>query len=225
MHAVTVVIPAYNEAARIAGVLQAIKGASLVNEIIVVDDGSHDGTTDIAATAGVRVCRLMENQGKGTAMRTGALQATGDILLFLDADLHGLTPGHVDALITPLLAGTAEMSMGIFRGGRAATDLAQRISPNLSGQRCLYRDFFLSAPLVDGSRSGVEIALTIHASACKITTVAVPLDAVTHPVKEEKLGLLQGILARARMYSDICSTLLRYHLITRFAGRAPMANK
>ena len=225
MHTVTVIIPAYNEAKRIQGVLDAVQQASLVQEVLVVDDGSRDKTTEIAQACGARCYRLPENRGKGTAMRTGAIMTTGDIILFLDADLRGLTPAHVDALIAPVLQNRAEMSVGIFRGGRAATDFAQRISPNLSGQRCLLRDFFLTAPLVDGSRSGVEIALTIHAHACKIPITSVVLDGVTHPVKEEKLGIVRGVISRTRMYSDIFTTLIRYQFATRFPGRAPMTNK
>jgi glycosyltransferase involved in cell wall biosynthesis len=168
---------------------------------------------------------LAENQGKGTAMRTGALKAAGDILLFLDADLRGLTPAQVDALILPVLHHTAEMSVGIFRGGRAATDLAQRISPNLSGQRCLGRDFFLSSPLIEGSRSGVEIALTAHARACKLTISVIPLAGASHPMKEEKMGVVHGFFARARMYTDIATTLLKYQLATRILKKTAIGTK
>ncbi|HEX2951737.1 MAG TPA: glycosyltransferase family 2 protein [Armatimonadota bacterium] len=215
MSNVSVIISAYNEGPRIAEVLKAVKQTPLVHEVIVVDDGSIDNTADVAQQYGVRVHRLSKNQGKGTAMRMGALDAVGDIILFLDADLRGLTPEHIDSLIRPVLTKHADMSIGIFKGGRVATDLAQCISPNLSGQRCISRDFFLSAPLIDGSRSGVEIALTVHARACKLNISIVPLDGATHPMKEEKIGVMHGILARARMYTDIAVTLVKYQLSTR----------
>jgi glycosyltransferase involved in cell wall biosynthesis len=170
----------------------------------------------------MRVIRLPENRGKGTAMRVGAQAAAGDVLLFLDADLHNLTPAQVDSLIRPVLERQAGMTIGIFRGGRAATDLAQYLSPHLSGQRCLPRDFFLSAPLVDGSRSGVEIALTVHARASKLPILTVDLLGATHTMKEEKIGVVRGAFARWRMYADILTTFARYHLSIRLQKRFPV---
>jgi len=220
MHAITAIIPAYNEATRIHNVLEVIRESSLIDEVLVVDDGSADNTAEIAEAMGIRVVRLPENRGKGTAMRAGAFAAGGDLLLFLDADLRGLTPAQVDALAAPVRSDRVDMAIGIFRGGRASTDLAQAISPNISGQRCLYRDFFLSAPLIDGSRSGVEIALTIHARANKLAIEVVPLDGATHVMKEEKMGLLRGAIARYKMYGDILITLARYHCLARQFRRA-----
>ena len=225
MPTVTAIIPAFNEATRIGSVLDAIRAAGLVQEIIVVDDGSADDTAAVAAAAGVRVVRLPENHGKGTALRAGAVAAAGDILLFLDADLQGLTPAQVDSLAAPVCSGAADMVIGVFRGGRTATDLAQVISPNISGQRCLPRDFFLGAPLIDGSRSGVEIALTIHARACKLAIAVVPLAGATHVMKEEKMGFWRGAVARGRMYGDILITLARYYLLNKVLRRAPVGTE
>jgi len=222
---VTAIIPAYNEAARIQHVLEMVQASALIDEVIVVDDGSADHTAEVAAAQDVRVLRLPENRGKGTAMRTGAVAAGGDLLLFLDADLRNITVAQVDALVSPVRSDAAEMAIGVFRGGRAATDLAQVISPNISGQRCLHRDFFLGAPLIDGRRSGVEIALTIHARASKLHIVVVPLEGDTHTMKEEKLGFWRGTAARYRMYGDILITLARYHLLARALRRTPVGNE
>ncbi len=225
MNNVTVIIPAYNEATRIAYVIDVVKAATLSQDILVVDDGSTDNTAAVAEAQGVRVLRLPENVGKGTALRRGAVNARGDILLFLDADLRGMTPEYVDALIRPMLTQRAEMTIGVFHGGRAATDLAQWISPNISGQRCLAREFFLSVPLVEGSRSGVEIAITTYARACKLAITQVALPGATHTMKEEKLGLLRGTIARYRMYFDIILTLVRYHLLMRTLSKSAVRSE
>jgi glycosyltransferase involved in cell wall biosynthesis len=225
MSSVTVIIPAYNEAPRLGMVIEAVRAATLIHDMLVVDDGSQDDTAQVARECGVRVIRLPENRGKGTALRTGALATHSDILLFLDADLINLTGAQVDDLVRPVLKAQAGMSIGVFRGGRAATDLAQVISPHLSGQRCLHRDFFLAAPLVDGSRSGVEIALTVHARACKVPIATVDLVGATHTMKEQKIGVVRGALARWRMYADILTTFARYHLVTRLPGRSAMRSE
>jgi glycosyltransferase involved in cell wall biosynthesis len=222
MATVTVIIPAYNEAPRLPAVLATVQAARCVQEILVVDDGSTDETTAVATAHGVRVVRLAENQGKANALRAGAVQARGEILLFLDADLRGLQAAQVEALVNPVRAQHAAMTIGLFRGGRMATDLAQVISPNISGQRCLQREFFLSVPLLDGCRSGVEIAITVYARAAKLPITLVPLEGVTHVMKEEKIGYLPGLLARWRMYGEILLTLARYHLAARSLHRTSM---
>lgn len=221
----SVIIPAYNEAPRVAAVLEVVKAATLVQDILVVDDGSQDDTATVAEREGVRVLRLPRNRGKGSALRAGTLSVSSDLVLFLDADLRGLTPAQVDDLIRPVATKQADMTIGVFRGGRTATDLAQSLCPNISGQRCLARDVFLATPLVEGCRSGVEIAMTVHARACKLTIATVPLAGATHPMKEEKLGTIQGFLARMRMYVDIVVTLCRYHLTPRHPGKAPVGNE
>jgi glycosyltransferase involved in cell wall biosynthesis len=84
--AVSIVIPAYNEAAVIADVVSALGRAGAWREILVVDDGSADETGPRAAAAGARVIRHPYNKGNGAAVKTGVRQATGEYILILDAD-------------------------------------------------------------------------------------------------------------------------------------------
>jgi glycosyltransferase involved in cell wall biosynthesis len=201
---VACVIPAYNEEKRIRSVLDVVTRCKIVNEVIVVSDGSSDGTFSIARSIpGVRVYALPKNVGKGAAMRAGASLTNADILLFLDADLIRLTPDHVGDLVRPVLSGEVTMAIGKFRGGRFLTDLAQAVSPNISGQRAVQRDCFLRVPKLTTARMDVEVRINMFARSRLWKIRTVPLYGVTHPLKEEKLGFVRGAWSRAKMYRDI----------------------
>ena len=83
---VSIVIPAFNESASIAEVIAVLRAAAPWREIIVVDDGSSDGTGDHAAAAGATVVRHAYNIGNGAAVKNGIRRATGDYVLIVDAD-------------------------------------------------------------------------------------------------------------------------------------------
>lgn len=201
---VAAIVPAYNEAARLGSVLEAIQHASLVDETIVVSDGSTDDTYVVACgSPGVRALNLPRNVGKGGAMYAGASSTDADVLVFLDADLVGIKGEQIDSIVRPVLQQQMDMCVGVFRGGRRITDLAQLIAPYISGQRALPRRLFLEIPGTQAVRSGVEVTMTkyVRASGLRIGTVI--LLGCTHVMKEEKLGCVRGLGARIRMYYEI----------------------
>lgn len=204
-----VVIPAFNEKDRIGVVISAIKAAESVDEIVVVSDGSTDGTYELVASdRDIKAVDLQTNRGKAGAMRAGALATDADVILFLDADITGLDGQIVDALLKPIVDETAEMSIGIFKGGRKVTDLAQYVAPYISGQRAMRRDVFLSIPALEDVRSGVETAITKYAVAHRFRVARVSLPGCTHCMKEEKMGVVKGLAARMRMFLDIGRILI-----------------
>ena len=127
----SVIIPAYNEAATIRAILECVARTPFAKELIVVDDGSSDGTRDILHTiqAGFAphaqplglppdapACTLTvhfhpHNRGKGAAVRTGLRAVTGDIVLIQDADLE-YDPADYVSLLSPILDGKAEVVYG-----------------------------------------------------------------------------------------------------------------
>jgi glycosyltransferase involved in cell wall biosynthesis len=191
-----VVIAAKDEQDRIASTVEAAASLPGVDLVVVVDDGSTDGTGRLAEGGGAKVVRHSRNRGKAAAMETGAAAVRlldGDIprhLLFLDADL-GETAKHAAPLIEPVRDGSAAMTIAVFTeliklGGhgfvvRLSRDGIRRLtgwSPAqpLNGQRCLTRAAFEAAlPLASGF--GVETALTIDLvrKGFKVTEVEVPL--------------------------------------------------
>jgi polyisoprenyl-phosphate glycosyltransferase len=206
---VAAVVPAFNEEARIGAVLEALVGSAPVQEIVVVNDGSRDRTLEVARSfPQVDTIDLPVNRGKGGAMRAGAQRTDADVLLFLDADLIGLQAPHVYDLLDPVLHGEADMTVGVFRGGRLATDLSHFLVSYISGQRAIRRELFLSIPGISHSRSGVETAITRHVKARGLRVRNMAMQGVTHPMKEEKIGLIPGSRARLKMYWEIARSLM-----------------
>jgi glycosyltransferase involved in cell wall biosynthesis len=118
---ITVIIPAYNEEKTIREILRRVQAMHIAQEILVVDDGSTDGTREILAElnghAPVRVLYHEKNQGKGAAIRTGIQAATGEVIIIQDADLE-YDPRDYPALLRPIEEGIAEVVFGSrFLGG------------------------------------------------------------------------------------------------------------
>jgi glycosyltransferase involved in cell wall biosynthesis len=153
---VSVVIPACDEAAAIADVIAELGAAGPWHEIIVVDDGSSDGTGEAAATAGARVVRHPYNKGNGAAVKSGIRAATGEFILIIDgdgqhkpSDALALTAkvGEYDLVVGARSAATQAGSTR--RAGNSLLNwlagyLADRQIPDLtSGFRCARREYLL----------------------------------------------------------------------------------
>jgi glycosyltransferase involved in cell wall biosynthesis len=121
---ISVVIPCYNEASTIETLLDAVRASEIPDkEILVVDDGSTDGTRDKLRTLegqpGLRVIFHEKNRGKGAALRTGFQAATGHVVIVQDADLE-YDPKEYPKLLAPIRAGKADVVYGSrFAGGES----------------------------------------------------------------------------------------------------------
>ncbi len=107
---VTVLVACYNEAPVIGEVVRAAVRSVPSGEVLVVDDGSTDGTDRVAAAAGARVLRLPENLGKGIAVRRGLDEVRGEVIVLIDGDGQD-DPAEIPALLAPLRAG-ADLVVG-----------------------------------------------------------------------------------------------------------------
>ncbi|HEY9410475.1 MAG TPA: glycosyltransferase, partial [Jiangellaceae bacterium] len=183
---VAVIIPAKDEQDRVGVTVGAALGIAGVDVVVVVDDGSVDRTSGVAAEAGAVVVGHARNRGKAAAMESGAAallaieaRESGRVrsraLLFLDADLEE-SAGAAGALVEPVVGGSADMSIAVLPKQRSAgggrglvVDLSRSgieratgwvpVQP-LSGQRCLSRAAFEAGlPLASGW--GVETGLSI----------------------------------------------------------------
>jgi glycosyltransferase involved in cell wall biosynthesis len=117
----SVVVPVFNEAATVAQVIERVRAVGLPCEIVVVDDGSRDGTaaalTQYADSTDVVVVLHEQNRGKGAALRTGFLKTTGDVVVVQDADWE-YDPAELPRVIQPIVEGLADVSYGSrYRAG------------------------------------------------------------------------------------------------------------
>jgi glycosyltransferase involved in cell wall biosynthesis len=197
---VAVVIPARDEADRIQATVTAAARLDGVGLVVVVDDGSRDGTAAAARRAGAAVMRHARNRGKSAAMQTGA-EAVALVdqrehrdaprhLLFLDADLAD-TAAMAGPLIEPVVDGKADMTIAFFAstvklgghglvvglsgaGIRRATGW-QPTQP-LNGQRCLTRAAFEAArPLARGWGAETGLTIDLLRKGLRVTEVEVEL--------------------------------------------------
>lgn len=199
--AISVVIPAYNEEKTIGTILALLAQSDTLDEIIVVDDGSKDGTAACAQKYGARVIS-QDNLGKASAMRAGALAALSAHVLFMDGDLIGFQSHHLDALIAPLRLGTASMTIGLRDRGPFWNMLMRTILPKIGGERVISRhDFLTLSKNVKGFE--IESAMNHYCKKNRLSVALVPLDGVTHTLKEKKYGFVKGFIARIRMIGEV----------------------
>ncbi len=200
------IIPAYNEAMNLPKVLDVVCGAPGLARIIVVDDGSTDRTSEVAAGyPDVEVIK-QRNRGKAGAMKAGIEATEEALLLFLDADLMGLRHEHINALIEPVMNGDYEMTMGLFYGPPHPSRWAHRVSPGLSGQRAVKREVFDLLDNYGELGYGIETAFTKLVNRGMIRMKRVRLDGVSQKMKEEKNGFMGGAKLRVRMFYEVVRT-------------------
>jgi polyisoprenyl-phosphate glycosyltransferase len=209
------VIPAWNEAATVGAVVYAALDASLTDEVIVVDNASSDATANVAAAHGARVVHEPAT-GKGQAMRAGVAASGADVIVFLDADLVGLRPHHVDGLVASVIAGDADMSCGLFDRGPVANPIFLEGLPVLTGQRALRRDLFEQLDLRDVRGYRVEAALNSLVSQRGLRRRDQVLPGLWHRTKEEKLANpVVGFFTKLVMLTSACWSYTRFALARR----------
>ena len=196
----SVVIPAYNEAQTVADVVRV--ALLLTPEVIVASDGSSDDTAGVARAAGATVVELNPNAGKGPALHAALKAASGEYVLMLDADLLGLTLEHLNIMLGPVVSGRLDMSIGIFDGGGLMTDLGNKLTPHLSGQRACRRAWLLGVPGL-GEERWPEPAITDALKRGGARWDYVELPGLAQVMKEEKRGFWKGVGYRSRMYVDL----------------------
>lgn len=224
---VCALIPAFNEAERIAVTVAALRLRPEITDIVVMDDGSTDGTAEVARTAGATLVLTGGNGGKGAALSAAyaAARERAEIFLLLDADL-GYSAGEAVKLLPPLFLDQADMTIGMLppdpafaatgqSGGRGLVVRLARwgierrtqhtMAQPLSGQRAVRRSVLdaLGGRLAPGF--GVEVDLTVRAlqAGFRVREVATEFR---HKVTGGDWPSLQH---RAKQFRDVAQVVLR----------------
>lgn len=215
----SVIVPVYNEAGTVEEIIQRINATGLAAEIVVVDDGSLDGTREVLDKLrkldrpGLRIYFHEKNQGKGAAVRTGIGAAQGDIILVQDADLE-YDPRDFGPLLEPLLDGRADVVYGSrFLGGphrvlffwhyvvnRMLTFLSNLLTNlNLTDMEVGYKVFKRSALegiKIRSNRFNFEPEITAKVAKRKLRIYEVPISYSGRTYEEgKKIGVRDGFEA------------------------------
>ncbi|HEX7047774.1 MAG TPA: glycosyltransferase family 2 protein [Gammaproteobacteria bacterium] len=210
---ITVIIPAFDEAATIAQKVAEVIGHPSVREVIVVDDGSNDATAALAKAAGARVIRHAENGGKAGALDAGVAASSEKILLFLDADVTGYTHAMLSRIIDPVVSGRYEMFVGIRARRTIWLNRILHFFPILGGERALTRALWQSIPHDHKQGFKIEIAMNYGAKWTGKGMGFALIPGTNHRIKEKKYGLLVGLIRRIDMFRQVIVISFRLYII------------
>ncbi|MBI3956293.1 glycosyltransferase [Candidatus Gottesmanbacteria bacterium] len=179
------------------------KGAT---ETIVINDGSSDASGIVLKrfSSSIRLITHKTNKGKGHAMAKGIQKSQGDILMFLDGDIKGLTYADLDALIQPIIRFETDMTLGIVRFHRLKRF---SIASSITGQRAVWKkNITPHLQRLASSGFGAEIVLNdIHK---QLRVVTVQLSTVTIVDKFKKHPLHMAIISYIREWFEVASEWL-----------------
>jgi len=218
MKKVTAIICAFNEEKTIEFVIRSASANYLIDELIVVNDGSTDNTGKIIerlkGDISITDIHFTENKGKGYAMATGVEKAINEAIVFIDADLSELNQDHYYQLLIPIMEDKADMVLG------QATETLINYSVNpfksLTGERALLKKDIL--PIVGKmkhSRFGVETLINLFYQSQGKTVNYVMLKGLKHPTKFDKVSKQQAIKEFVKEGHQIALTAFKnFDLIT-----------
>ena len=176
-----------------------------LDEVIVVNDGSSDGTAQIVKSYPVTLVDMPKNGGKSFAVKNGIEKARNDVILLLDADLRGLTSQNISDLLRPVLQGKADVALSCRKTFPLAGYLAKE--DFLTGERVFQRDLMDLRTLGTMRSFGIEAYMNDMIIRRNLQVAVVPWYNVHNTLKMEKQGFITGLLGDMRMLWHESSTV------------------
>jgi glycosyltransferase involved in cell wall biosynthesis len=199
----------------------------LIGEVIVVSDGSTDDTVEQARACGARVIELPVNHGKATAIERGVQAAAHDCILLLDADISGLKPEMVTAIVSPVMRGDYAMFVALRERRTYWANRLLHFTPIIGGERAITRSLWNCVPSRYKRKFQIEIALNFFVKRHGGRMGFVLMSGLTHVIKERKRGLWRGLYQRLSMCLDIVIIAFRlyvtFNLVSGLAKLRPAA--
>jgi glycosyltransferase involved in cell wall biosynthesis len=237
----SVVIPAYNEERTLQNVIERVLRIPHLHEVIVVDDGSSDGTSQVISLlqskySQLRSVRHEKNKGKTEALKTGFKMTTGEIVVVQDADLE-YDPDEIAEVISPILQGKADVVYGSrflvrraarvvyfyhYLGNRILTFFSNLFTNlNMSDVETCYKAFrgdIIRSMVIDSEGFGFEVEVTAKIAKLKCPVYEVPISYYGRTYEEgKKIGARDGLAALWYIckYNMLVSTKRSFNPLTR----------
>ncbi|MEK7150922.1 MAG: glycosyltransferase family 2 protein [Patescibacteria group bacterium] len=204
---VSCIIPLYNEAERVLGVLDAVVGHKLIDEVIVVDDGSTDNPkARLEHRTGIRFISYTQNRGKSFAIETGLRESKNEVVMLIDSDLIGLQADALTQLIEPVVSGQADIAITLRKNSLLIYKLFGL--DFVSGERVFHRSIIGDlAQLGRLPGFGLEVFLNRIIISQQLRLKIVYWANVISPRKSKKVGWWQGMYADYSMIRQILRTV------------------
>lgn len=208
MKKVSCIICAYNEEPRIGNVIKDILNHPLLDEILIVDDGSSDDTSrESLKFEGIKVIRHEKNLGKARSMLDGCNNSKNDLVMFLDADLVGLTHDNITELVKPVQDGLVDMTMTMCKYDFVVNAFIKLLGAEiLSGERVLKKEIAKKI-LKNATEYSAEIQMNQHILDNNLKFIAVNWQNVTAILKRKKEGTKGGISHNISVFKQLVKTL------------------